>query len=282
MFAAMDAVMKGLSLAIGAYSAMVWRCAAGCVIAGLPWLATRPSVPAAGAMRLHLLRGAVTALMTVSFFWGLARVPMAQAIALTFVAPLLALYLAAVLLGEKVGRGAIHGSLVAFAGVLVILAGATRGEGDPSRLPGIAAIIFSALCYAYNLVLQRQQAQAAGPLEIAFFQSATIGLFLVLAAPVVPIASPAGHWWEIALAALLASVSLLLLSWGYARAPASYLVPVEYSAFIWACLFGWAVFGEAVGLATLAGAALIVCGCVVAMRSRPVAVAGPGNVEIGL
>ena len=75
------------------------------------------------------------------------------------------------------------------------------------------------------------------------------------------------------LSATLASVSLVLLSWAYARAEASYLVPVEYSAFLWAALIGWAVFGEAVRPATLTGAALIVAGCVYAARNRPAPVA---------
>lgn len=275
-FTMMDAVMKGLSLAIGAYSAMLWRATAGTAIAGVPWLLTRTRWPDGAALRLHMLRGVVTALMATSFFWGLARVPMAQAIALTFIAPLIALYLAAVMLGEKVGRGAIQGSLIAFSGVLVILGGQVEHRAGEAMWLGTASILFSAVCYAYNLALQRKQAQVAPPMEIAFFQSAATGTCLLLISPVMTVMSPAGHWPMIALAAALATVSLLFLSWGYARAQASYLVPVEYSAFIWASLFGWLVFGEKVGLATLAGAALIVCGCVVAMRSRPVAV------EVGL
>ena len=47
------------------------------------------------------------------------------------------------------------------------------------------------------------------------------------------------------------------------------LGPVEYTAFIWAALFGWLVFAEAVTLATLAGTALIVAGCLVAARQDP-------------
>ena len=66
--------------------------------------------------------------MALTFFWGLARVPMAQAIALAFVAPLIALYLAAVILKETIERRAILASLLGFAGVLVILAGQAQAE----------------------------------------------------------------------------------------------------------------------------------------------------------
>jgi S-adenosylmethionine uptake transporter len=68
----------------------------------------------------------------------------------------------------------------------------------------------------------------------------------------------------IAAAAALASASLLLISWAYARAETQVLVPIEYSAFLWAMLFGWLFFGETVGAATQAGAVLIVIGCWIA------------------
>ena len=74
---------------------------------------------------------------------------------------------------------------------------------------------------------------------------------------------------SLAAAAILGTTSLLLLSWAYARAEARILIPVEYTAFIWAALFGWLVFAEEVTAATLGGTALIVVGCLVATRQKP-------------
>ena len=59
-----------------------------------------------------------------------------------------------------------------------------------------------------------------------------------------------------------ASAAVVALSWAYARAEAKVLVVVEYTAFIWAALFGFVMFAEPVTLSTLAGAMLIVLGCV--------------------
>ena len=79
------------------------------------------------------------------------------------------------------------------------------------------------------------------------------------------------QWLPLVGAAALAIVSLLLLSWAYARAEAQVLIPVEYTAFIWAALLGWLLFDEQVTGATLAGVALIVLGCWIAARQgRPV------------
>ena len=69
------------------------------------------------------------------------------------------------------------------------------------------------------------------------------------------------------LAQMLATILLALLSWAYARAEASYLAPVEFTAFIWASLWGGVAFGEKVGPPTLLGAGLIVGGCWIAARA---------------
>ena len=69
--------------------------------------------------------------MAFLFFWGLAYVPLAEAIGLSFIAPLIALYLAAVLLGERIGDKAVLASVIGFGGALVIVGGRWSGEyGD--------------------------------------------------------------------------------------------------------------------------------------------------------
>jgi S-adenosylmethionine uptake transporter len=74
----------------------------------------------------------------------------------------------------------------------------------------------------------------------------------------------------IAGAAVLAVSGAMVLSWAYRRAEAQALVPLEYTGFLWAGLFGWLFFREPLTLATLAGAALIVIGCwIAAPRKRP-------------
>ena len=264
-FSAMDAVMKGLTLAIGTYNAIFWRMLLGLALSAIVYLRSRPSWPARTTLRIHLTRGAVSTVMAVAFFWGLARVPMAEAIALTFVAPLIALYLAALLLGEEVGRRAVIASLIGFAGVVVIV-GFLAAAGGERDLWGAASLLLSAGLYAYNIILMRQQALVAGPVEVAFFQNLIVASLLLPAAPFLAAAPGPEHWPTITLAALLAFVSLLLFAWAYARAEAQRLAPLEYTALVWAALFGFIVFGEQVIWSTLVGAALIIAGCLLAAR----------------
>jgi len=273
-FSTMDAFMKAAAIAIGAYSATFWRNCLGAGMAAPLWLWRGSGWPDRHALRLHLTRGTVAAGMAVLFFYGLVRTPMAEAMALSFVAPLLALYLAAAILGETIGRRAVAGSLLAFAGVVVIGWGRLgTGSHDAESLKGLAAVLASAVLYAWNLVLQRQQAQLAGPEEIAFFQPLTVAIALGMAAPWLATFPDRGTWLPIAAAAFLAGTSLLLLSWAYARAEAQVLVPLEYSAFVWAALAGWVAFREPIGGETIAGVVLIVCGCLYATRERTEATA---------
>lgn len=269
LLSAMDAVMKGLTLSIGAYNTMLWRSAISVLIAGAAFVATRAPWPHATTLRMHIWRGAVMTVMALCFFWGIGRLPLAEAIALTFIAPLIALYLAAALLGERVGPNAILGSAVAFLGVILIVATRARMPSDGAGLEGAAAVLVSALLYAYNIILMRQQALMAGPVEIAFFQNAVIGAILLLAAPFLAVVPAAANLPALGLASALSLGGALLFAWAYARGEAQQLAPTEYTGLVWAAIFGWLAFGELVTATTIVGGVLIVAGCLIAARTRP-------------
>jgi S-adenosylmethionine uptake transporter len=269
LFSGMDAIMKGLVLAIGAYSTMLWRSLFSVSLSGILYLPRRRRWPSGEVLRLHVARGALSTIMGLLFFWGIGRVPLAQAVALAFIAPLIAIYLASVWLHEKVGPRTVGASLLAFAGVLVILLGQAQADLGWGALTGSAAVLASAVCYAVNIIMMRRQSLAAGPVEIAFFQNLTVGGLLLAALPMIGTSVPPDAEWPwLALAAALSTFSMLLLSWAYARAEASYLATTEYTAFLWAALLGWLFFAEPLSPFTLGGALLIVAGCILAAR-RP-------------
>lgn len=268
LYSIMDAVMKAVSIEIGAYNTLVWRLGIAVLLTGAVYAFTRPTLPARGTMKVHFGRSILVAAMAIAFFWGIVRVPLAEAIALSFIAPLIALGLAAIFLKEKVGAQSLWGSLLGLAGVAVVVAGRVGGTHSHETVLGMAAILFSAVVYAMNLVVARHQAQLAKPLEIAFFQNLFVLGLLALPAPWLLAVPAPQHWPGIGTAALLAIASLLLLSWAYARAEAQVLLPVEYTAFIWASLMGWWMFGEKLTVATIAGTVLIVAGCLLAARKQ--------------
>jgi S-adenosylmethionine uptake transporter len=115
----------------------------------------------------------------------------------------------------------------------------------------------------------RRQAIAAKPLEINFFQSLVVAAIWLAALPLVGLPRmPGDQGGWIIVASLMSTAGGLLFSWAYARADASYLAVTEYSAFLWAAALGWLVFREPVSLYTVAGAGLIVAGCLLAARAN--------------
>lgn len=269
MFSAMDAVMKGLALLLGAYTALLWRCIVASTVMGAAMLATRNRIPPPRAMRLHAIRGCILAPMGLLFFWGLTRLPIAEAIALSFIAPIIALWLSAVLLHEQVHRGSILAAILGMVGVGVILSGRLAGGYDHDALLGAAAVLASAVLFALNLIVQRRQAQQANVVEISFFQNFIVLLLLLPLMPWLLERGVAIDWPLVIAAAGLTVCSQMALSRAYAHAPASRLIPIEYSAFAWASLFGWLAFGEKLTPEVVVGVVLIVVACLITARQRP-------------
>lgn len=286
LFTGMDASIKALSISAGVFNALFWRAGAGCLMGGATMLALRLPWPSTAALRIHVLRGVVVSAMAPLFFFGVVRLPLAEAIGLSFVAPLVALFLAAALLQERIRRTAIVASLLGMGGVVIILSNRLHSHYNAEALSGSIAILAAAVLFAWNLILQRQQAQLASPIEVAFFQQAVaLTAFILVAtlsrwciAPLLSAETGQSAWasalslgvpgpqnWPMILtAAILGFVSLALMSWAYGRAEAQRLIPIEYSAFIWAAVLGWLFFSETPTLATLSGTALIVGGCLIA------------------
>ncbi len=268
----MDVFMKTASLAVGAFSALLIR---SWVSSGLMlplYLARGGRWPGPAARRVHLIRGVVSTGMALTFFSALVHLPVAEAIALSFIAPIIALALAALLLKERIGRSAISAALLGLVGVGVIVSSRLGSDGMASDSTlGVGLILVSAFLYAWNLVLQRQQALLARPVEIGTAQNLIIGVLLLGGAPFfLNIPDDADTWQAILAGSLLSLTGAMLVGWAYARAEAQVLVPVEYSGFVWSALFGWLLLEETVSLTTVAGAALIVVACwIAAPRKAP-------------
>jgi S-adenosylmethionine uptake transporter len=241
--------------------------AMGALIVAVLYLPTRP-VPASGrVLKIHLIRAALTAVMAYLFFFGLTRIPLAQAIGLSFIAPIITLFLAVPILGERIGATAKLAAVLGFGGVMVVVGGELLAVDEGSDAVGMAAVLVSAVMYAFNLALQRMQALVARPLEIAFYQNTIVFLLLLVGVPFA-VSWPASsyQWGGAALAAGFAVGSLMLMSLAYRQAEAQRLVVIEYTAFIWAAILGWWFFAEPVTARTLLGTGLIVLGCLVSAR----------------
>ena len=269
----MDALMKSAASDAGAYTATLLRAALGTAIIAPIWLATplwsktKWRWPEKAVLVIHAERGVISAFMALSFFYALTKLPLAEAIAISFMAPLIALYFARIFLGEEIQRKAILASVLGLLGTVVIIGGQFgRTELSRDLLLGLGSLMFSALLYAYNFTVIRRQSQRASPVEVASFHSGVSALVLLLAAPFLWVTPQLAALNTIAMASVFTVAGAMAIAWAYAREEAQALVPTEYSGFLWASVLGWVFFRETVTLPTVFGTSLIVAGCWIAAR----------------
>ncbi len=267
VLSAMDAAIKGVGTDVAVTQIVFMRYVAGMIV-GLPvFLMTGPHVITRRTLTTNGLRAAVMLVAAWTFFYAITRLPLVEAVTLAFTAPLFIVLIARVVLGEPVRSRAVLAILIGLAGVLLVVSG-DIGDGGRRVLTwaGVAAALVSAVAYAFGTVLLRKHS-ATSTIPVMVFSQAAIASVLMLPLGLYtwqPVETLLLVWF--AMIGLLGTTGHLLMAWGFSRANAGRLAPLEYSAFLWALVFGWAFFGEIPALATYAGAAAIVVGCWVATR----------------
>ncbi len=255
----MDAVVKAQMSAHPVIVAVCLRFAAGALIAFAVVAALKPPVPTRAEFVANAVRVPIIVLTASSFFLSVSLLPLAEAIGLSFLAPGFIALMGVLILRERLDGTILVALGAGLAGMAVMLWPKLQGGLTGSTL-GVAAALFSALVYAFNIILLRRLAQAQHVATIVVFQNAGPALLLA------PLA-----WWfwtpqgahDLAmygLAGLLGVFGHMMLTRAFARAPAARIAPTEYTSLVWAALLGFAVFGETPTAYTFAGSALIVAG----------------------
>ncbi len=262
--AAMDATIKYLALASPVLIVVLGRYVFGSLFsAGLYWRAGAPPISAA-MWKAHAWRGFFIAGTASAFFWSLTVLPLAEAVALSFIYPLIVPFVAAIMLGERVRATALIAAGVGFVGVVIAAQGAPPVEQAPLRALGVAAVLISAALFAIAMVLLRQRAQLDGPVIVSLMSSLIPAMIVVLPALIL---SPPPNWadWPIfLLMGGLAAAFMYLLARAYAGAEAQQLAPIHYTELVWASILGYLFFQETPRPEIYAGAALIVAACLYA------------------
>lgn len=225
---------------------------------------------------LHALRGALIALATLLFFSALKYLPLADAISIFFVEPLLLTLLSALFLGETVGWRRLVAVAVGFAGALIIIRPSFATLGSPALLP-----LGTALSFAVYLILTRKLAQHEYPERMQFYAGVFGGLVMTLAlafgsagdiAVLSVIWPDPWQWLLLAGLGVIATTGHLLVVHAFRRAPAALLAPFQYVEIVGATILGVIFFDDFPDAMTWVGVAIIVAsGMYVFHRERLVA-----------
>ena len=220
----------------------------------------------------HLARSVTQLGATVFFFLSLNHIGLAEATALSGIAPLLITLGAALFLGEALGLHRLIGVLGAMVGALIVIRPGSGVFTAAALLPVICA--FS---YAANMLLTRAVGRRESPWAAMIYASA-FGMAvssLVLSFHWQPVAP--GHLWAFAGLGMLGAVAQLFIIRAYSIAEAGAMAPLGYLDMIYATAWSIAVFGDWPDLFTVLGALVIAAAGLYVWRqeARPAKPAGP-------
>ncbi|HEX8262283.1 MAG TPA: DMT family transporter [Allosphingosinicella sp.] len=221
---------------------------------------------------LQLGRGAAVSLATLCFFMAVMAMPLADATAIQFTSPILTALLAPLVVGERTRPATWAATLLAFAGVLVVLRPNLVEIGFVALFPLGAAFGMSWL-----MMLNRMTAGDAPVMVMQFLLGIIAAPALVAAAAalhfagLVPIGSPSPAVVLKCLGvAVFATLGHSLIFAAVERANASVVAPMTYVQLIVAAGLGWLWFGDSPDAATFGGAALIIAGGLLLWRAQRV------------
>jgi drug/metabolite transporter (DMT)-like permease len=265
----MDAMIKALSPRYPTLEIAFLRYTFGMVGAVVYAIWMRPGWPTRAATLYNGLRAGLIVVTATTFFFALGRLPLADAIALSFISPALTALLGALLLGERLDWRIGIALAVGFLGMLLIVGGRLGGTNYSDEvLIGAAAVFLSAIGYSLNLIMLRHRATRDPLAQIILFQNLGPALILALPALWVWTTPTLADLSQFALLGTLGVAAHTMLAHAFARIEAARLAPVQYVTLVWGVLFGFLFFADVPGLATVAGALLIVLGTLVTQRRR--------------
>src|ERR1700730_8939553 len=228
---------------------MIWRHRAEFVQLERPWL--------------QLLRVTLSTLEVAAFFLATVYLPLADVVTYYLACPIFVTALSAIVLRERVGWRRWTAVLIGFCGVLIALRPSSQTVSWPAMIALGGSLSFAVL------MLITRSLRATPDIVLASFQFTGPFLLGALMSPFGWVPPGPGSLVLFAAAGCISVAALLCVNRSLKLAPASVVVPYQYSMIIWAVMFGHIVFGDVPEVATILGAAIIIgAGIYIFMRER--------------
>ena len=254
-----DALSKSLTSQLNPFEIAFWRFGFQLAVLGLVLVVLRRRLET-GPWGLILLGGATSAITLSALIGAFVTMPIATAIAIFFVEPLMLTVLSALFLKEKTGWRRYLAVAVGLCGVLVVIRPSWDIFGWASLLPLLAALAF-----ATNAIVMRSLSTRMGSLSIQFWFTLVAVILLgagLLAFGRMELVSasgidPSGPWAQFVLMGALSAFTFFLFTEAFRRTPASTLAPFQYLEIVGATIVGYIAFGDFPDFWTWVGTAII-------------------------
>lgn len=253
LFSAVDTMAKFLSESLHPFQ-IVWTRQLGLLVVAVFLVATRGAgLLKTGHPRLQLLRGGVAACSAALFIFGVSYVPLADAVAISFVAPFMVTVMGAFLLREPVGLRRWLAVALGFAGALIVI---RPGLGVVHPAAGL--IVLAAFFFAIRQIVSRVLSDSDRTATTIVYTALVSVLVLTLPVLFVWQTPTAEQVPLLIMLALLAAAAEICVIKALELAMAVVVAPVQYSLILWGTFYGFVVFGQLPDAWTWAGTALIV------------------------
>jgi S-adenosylmethionine uptake transporter len=203
--------------------------------------------------RLQLLRGAVAAGSAALFIFGVSYVPLADAVAVSFVAPFMVTVLGALILREPVGLRRWVAVSLGFAGALIVI---RPGLGVVH--PAAGFIVLAALFFAVRQIISRALSDTDRTVTTIVYTALVSVAVLTLPMAFVWKTPTGTEWLLLLLVAVLAAAAEICVIKALELAMAVVVAPMQYTLIVWGTFYGFIVFGQFPDIWTWTGTALIV------------------------
>ena len=261
LFAVMSALIRGFGDAIPVGQVVFFRSVFAIVPVVIIYAARRELVTAVRTHRLkgHLGRGVISVFAMFLSFAALQRLPLVDATAISFAAPLIVVALAALILKERVRAYRWSAVAVGFFGVIVMLTPYLDLGDAVATGPAIGALLAlaAAFCNSGTAIQTRRLTVTETTSAIVFYFSSFCALAGLLTLPFAWHPPTGPEFAKLVAIGVIAGVAHILLTEGYRFAPASLLAPFEYTAMVWAFVLGYVMFGETPTPAVVLGGVIV-------------------------
>lgn len=248
---------------------LFWRQGVGLpLMAG--WLAMRGELGQLRTDRLgsHVRRAAMGMVGMFANFGAVILLPLAEATTLNFTTPLFAVVISGLFLRDRVGPWRWTAVALGFVGVLII----TQPGHSPFPPLGVAVGLLSALSVAIISFQIRDLGRTERPVTVVFYFSLFGTLLTALMLPFVAAAHSAEQYALLIAMGLAGFAGQIFLTTALRLGPVASVIIMDYSALIWATLYGLVIWNDMPPATTWLGAPLIVlAGIVIAWREATLA-----------
>ena len=234
---------------------VVWFRQLGLLIGVLALLALRgPGLLVSVKPFLQIGRGLAAAVSASCFVMGVGFVPLADAVAVTFIAPFVVTILGALILREPVGIRRWAAVATGFVGMLIVIR-----PGMGVFHPAILFIVAAACMFAFRQILSRWLSGADSVTTTVAYTSITSSLVLSVTLPFVWVTpDSAATWGIIAGMGICAGLGEVFVIRALDIAQAVVLAPVHYTLILWGTFYGFVIFGDLPDGWTILGCVIIV------------------------